>query len=585
MLFCLLFLLGPGVPGGAAVSVHAQTPTDSEKEGLVSLQLLGITDFHGYLQALNDNSNGKIPSADGPITVGGGAYIASHLDALSEGKENSVRLSVGDNFSGWPFEVAAHRDEPTIEFLNAIDIELTAAANHEVDETVEFLRKHMMDGKCFGTRGVDSCFTDSTGKQFSGSDFEYLSANMRDAKSGQLILKPYMIKDIPDGQGGTIPVGFIGLNTTETILGTTSYQEGVLTADPLLEAAEKYTNELKNLGVETIIAVVHEGGTHSGYYNECVNPRGPVIDFAREASAEIDAIFTGHWHASFNCSIEDPEGNPRPVIEGSNHGRLISEMNLWIDPVTKDVVREHTTSDNHAVTRDIQPDPEIERMVTYWAERGNERFAQPVAKLTGDITRARNENGESTLANLAADAHYTAGIKTRQPADFALTAASPLKGDLLYKKGSNHSDSDGQILFGEMWNAHGYANPVVVVTLTGRQIDQILEEQWRTQSNGTTQFHPLAVSHNVKYSYDGSKPVGQRVEPGDVLINGKVLDPDRSYRVAALAYLIRGNDGYPTFKGYTNPVRAEVDRFAFLSYLEDNEVIEPPALDRVSAKK
>jgi 5'-nucleotidase len=189
-----------------------------------------------------------------------------------------------------------------------------------------------------------------------------------------------------------------------------------------------------------------------------------------------------------------------------------------------------------------------------------------VAKLTNDLTRARNENGESTLANFAADAHYAAGRNARQPADLALTAASPLRGDLLYIKGSNPADSDGQILFGEMWNAHEYANPVVVVTLTGRQIAQILEEQWRMQANGTTQFHPLAVSHNVKYACDASKPVGQRVEPGDVIINGKTLDPDRFYRVAALAYLIRGSDGYPTFKGYTNPVRAEVDCFAFLSF-------------------
>ncbi|WP_053600481.1 bifunctional metallophosphatase/5'-nucleotidase [Bacillus sp. FJAT-18017] len=549
-------------------------------DGLVNLQLLGITDFHGYIQALNDTSNGTIPSPDGRLTVGGAAYMAAHLNELEKGHSNSIRLSVGDNFSGWPFEVAAFRDEPTIELLNKLGIEMTSAGNHELDETADYLTKYISRGKCFGKRGIDSCFEDSDGNQFAGAAFEHLSANIRDAKSGQLIMKPYTIKYIPDGKGGNLPVGFIGLTTVETILGTTSYQEGALIADPLVEAAEKYTAELKEKGVETIVAVVHEGGTQdgAGNYNTCLNPRGPVIDFAKAASSEIDAIFTGHWHAAFNCFIDDPDGNPRPVIEGSNHGRLISEFNLYIDPETKEAVREKTTSTNHPVTRDIEPDAEIERMVSYWVERGKERAAEHVVNITGDITRARNANGESTLANLAADAHYAAGRKAAQPAEFALTASSPNRGDLLFKKGSNEADSDGKVLFSEQWNAHGYANPVVVVTLTGRQIDQILEEQWVTQANGTVKFSPLAVSHNVRYTFDASKPVGQRVEPENVIINGKVLDPDKSYRVAALAYLIRGNDGYPTFKGYANPVRTEVDHWAFLSYLKSQKEIDPSTL-------
>lgn len=50
--------------------------------GPVTLQLLGITDFHGYLRAFNDSSNGRINSPNGPIIVGGGAYNATHLKRL-----------------------------------------------------------------------------------------------------------------------------------------------------------------------------------------------------------------------------------------------------------------------------------------------------------------------------------------------------------------------------------------------------------------------------------------------------------------------------------------------------------------------
>ncbi|WP_409294100.1 bifunctional metallophosphatase/5'-nucleotidase [Peribacillus sp. SCS-26] len=583
LLATLLYLvtLPPGALSHAegAAKEKEGTPAKKSKDKLLNVQLLGMTDFHGYLQPMNDAANGKINSPDGPLTVGGAAYMATHLDRLAEGHKNSIRLSVGDNFSGWPFEVAAFRDEPTIELMNKLNVELTAAGNHEFDPSLADLTKHMMKGTCIGEKEVDSCFRDSDGKKYKGSDFTYLSANIRDAKTGKLLLKPYTIKKIPAGKGKFIPVGFLGLTTTETVLGTTSYQEGILTVDPLTEAADRYTKELKAKGVETIVAVVHEGGTHDGYYNSCLNPRGPVIDFAKSATPEIDAIFTGHWHGAFNCSLPDPDGNPRPVVEGSNHGRLLTELNLWIDPKTKEPVRELTTSDNIAVTRDVPKDPEIDKLVNYWADRGRERAAEPVAKQTGDLTRARNKNGESTLANLAADAHYAAGQKVKSPAEFALTASSPLRGDLPYKKGTRPNDQDGQILYGEQWDAQGYQNPVVVVSLTGREIDQILEEQWRPGANGTG-FFPLAVSHNVSYTFDNSKPAGQKVSPEDVLINGEELNVDRTYRVAALAYLIRGSDGYQTFKQYRDPERGEVDHWAFLQYLKEQKVIEP-SLGRV----
>ncbi|NHM33994.1 bifunctional metallophosphatase/5'-nucleotidase [Neobacillus terrae] len=581
--------------GGLFMSTKQTFATDNDRQtgangkgnsDMVNLQLLSLTDLHGYLQAFNDKSNGEIMTTSGPLKVGGAAYISAHIKQLKQGHENSILFSAGDDFSGWPFEVAAYHNEPTIEFLNKIGLEFSVAGNHEFDAPKQFLTEHMMKGKSFGVRGVDSSFTDSTGKTFKGADYNYLSANIIDAHTGDLVLKPYTIKRIKDGKGGTIPVGFIALTTPTTITGSTSFQEGILTADPLVETANKYAKELQEKGVETIIAVVHEGGStkSDGYdINGSDSPSGPIFDFAKEASPAIDAIVSGHWHAKFNAVINDPAGNPRPVVEAANHGRLLNELNLTIDRKTKDVVRSMTTSMNHPVTRDIPADPEIEKMVSYWVERGKERWAQPVAKLTGDLTRARNANGESTLADVAADAHYYSGKKAENPAEFALTAASPLRGDLLYKKGTNPEDSDGQILFGEMWQSHGYQNPVLVVSLTGQQIKQILEEQWRKKADGSESFYPLAVSHNVHYSYNKSKPLNDRIDPMNVLINGKPLDLNRTYRVAALAYLVIGADGYPSFTQYREPERAEVDYWAFLNYLKEQKVIVPPVLERVSS--
>ncbi|GIH63670.1 bifunctional metallophosphatase/5'-nucleotidase [Microbispora siamensis] len=554
----------------------------------VDVQLLSVTDLHGYLTPQNDAANGTVKDAQGrTIVVGGAPYIAAHLKNLRQGHQNSITFTTGDDFSGWPVEVAYHQDEPTVEFLNSIGVEFAAVGNHELDRTLEFLRGHMGKGQCFGVVDVDSCFTDSTGRRFHGADYTISSANITRKGSTTPIFKPYVIKHVKVHGGREVRIGFINLTTTTTVAGSTSYQPE-LDNLPLVETANRYAAELKRQGVEAIVANVHEGGSAGGFYDGCTNPSGPVVDFAKQVSPDIDAIVTGHWHALFNCTIPDPAGNPRPVVEAANHGRLISEINLKIDPKTGEVIRSATTAVNHPVTRDVAPDPAAARLVDYWNARSAQTAARPVGRISGDITRTRAADGESTLGNLVADVEY-ADARHGGPVDLALVATAPLKGsaslrgDLRFAKGTNPADGDGTVLFGEAWAAFGYANPVLTVSLTGRQIEQALEQQWQKQADGTVRFGPLAVSDNVRYSYDASRPVGDRIDPSQVLIGGAPLDLGRTYRVAALAYTLIGADGFDALASFTDPVRNSRDYDAFRAYFQANETVAPPALDRVTA--
>ncbi|MGV9308424.1 metallophosphoesterase [Nonomuraea sp. NPDC003727] len=309
----------------------------------VDVQLLSLTDFHGYITPQNNASDGTIKDPQGnTLVVGGAPYVATHLDKLRQGHENTVTFSVGDNFSGWPTEVSYHADEPTIEFLNKIKVEFTTVGNHELDRSLEFLRDHMGEGECFGEIGVDSCFTDSDGRQFHGADFAISTANITRKGDTRPVLPPYVIKRF---QG--IPVGFINLTTPTTVDGSTSYQPS-LDNLPLVETANKYAAILKRRGVKAIVANVHEGGKAGDDYNGCADQKsGPIWDFAANASPDIDVIVTGHWHWYFTCSLPDPAGNPRPVVEAANHGRLINEINLKLDHRTRDVIRSETTAVNH----------------------------------------------------------------------------------------------------------------------------------------------------------------------------------------------------------------------------------------------
>lgn len=568
---------------GATTAADAhEAESDTQGPSTVPVQLVSMTDFHGYLRPPSVADGGTIAGPDGKaITVGGAAYLGTHLKNIRAGQPNSIFFADGDNFSGWPFEVDAHADEPTIEVMNALGVEFTSVGNHELDISRSFLVDHMAKGKCFGTPGVDSCFTDSTGRRFHGADFDFQSANIVDA-NGKTIVAPYKVRWIND-HGKAYPVGFIGLTVPDTPVGSTSYQPDLVAKDPVA-SANAAAAELTRRGVKAIVLNMHDGGTDaSPTYDNCVNPTGPAIDLARQVTPQIDAIVTGHWHAAFNCSIPDPAGNPRPVVEAANHGRLLNEINLQLDRRTGEVLRDRTTSTNHAVTRHVAPDPKIQKIVDYWAAAGDRKYAEPVATITGDFTRTANAAGESTLADLAADVHlWTA--RQEGTADLGIIAAKPatgstaLRGDLLVAKSTKPGDADGRVMLGESWDAYGYGNPVLTVSLTGAQLDAVLEQQWQAQADGSTKFAPLAISGNATYTFDTTKPIGDR---GNLSIDGKALDPARTYRVAALAYTVIGADGYSAFKAYTNPVRTNTDHETFAAYLRAHQTLTPSPLTRM----
>jgi 5'-nucleotidase len=585
----LLAAAGAGATAAAVGSTAHATPdaaSDSAR-GLVDVQLLSITDLHGYLQPIS-GGDATITGAGGvKLTVGGAGYLATHLRTLRDGRPNSIFFSSGDNFSGWPFEVDSQANEPTIEVLNKLGLDFSTVGNHELDQHFpDFLIDHVEHGVPYPVVGRDDSFPDSTGRRFHGADFPFYTANIAWSRSGRTILPPYNIVRVDAGHGRTLPVGFIHLTVADTPTGSTSYQPDLTSLDPVA-TANRYAAELRRRGVHAIVINIHDGGVAGNDYNSGTNPSGPMFDLAARVTPDIAAIVTGHWHCRFNMMVPDPNGVPRPVVEAGYYGQLINEISLKLDPRTGEVVRELTTSTNHPVTRDVPVDPEIQGIADYWWARGKTRYATPLATTTGDFTRTLNASGESTMGNLVADAALWSANSSRDGrADLAMISVKPatgsvaLSGDLRYAKGANPGDADGTILFGEAWGAFGYGNPVLTVTVTGAQLHAALEQQWQQQADGSVKFAPFAVSGNVSYAYDLTKAVGQRVDPAGVLIDGTPLDTGRSYRLAALAYTLIGADGYSAFGGFTEPYRNDRDHEGFIKYLRANPTISPAPLGR-----
>ncbi|MEU9038627.1 bifunctional metallophosphatase/5'-nucleotidase [Streptomyces sp. NPDC048352] len=593
------FLTALGTVAATFATGVAARATDDARDAAtaaeyVDVQLLNITDLHGYLQAAPGGDATITGNGGRTYTVGGVAHMAAHLARLRAGRANSLFFTPGDAFAGWEFDAAAFADEPTVEALNRMGLDFATAGNHEFDKSPAMLRRHMEQGVPFPVEGRDATFTDSSGARFHGCDFRYHSANVVRGSDGRTVLPAYNIETVRTAAGQELRIGFVHLTALGTELLPGSYQPGLTTLDQVA-TADRYAALLKARGVGALVLSVHDGAVAGADFNSGSDPTGPALDLALRVSPDFDAIVTGHWHSRFNMMVPDPDGVPRPFVEAGCHGQLINEINLRLDPVTGQVVRELTVSTNHPNTRDIAPDPDLKEVVDYWAGQAAARDAARIGRQTGSFRRTRDTAGESTMGDLAADWALWAGRRPSDPendanahpnvpAQLALVAAAPrvgqavIAGDLV-----RDAASGGAVTFGRAWRAVGYGNPVVTATVTGRQIHDALEQQWTRAASGELLFAPLAVSRNVRYTFDARGGVGDRVDPADVFIDGVPLDPAGSYRLAAPSYTFLACDGYDALAGFRAPYRHQRDFESFVAYVRETGTLTPAPLDRVTA--
>ena len=245
---------------------------------------------------------------------------------LRQGHKHTLTVAAGDLIGGSPFLSGLFHDEPSVESLNAMGLDVSSVGNHEFDEGVtELLR--MQDGGC---HPVDGCYFPD--QPYAGADFPWLAANVVSQESGDTVLPPYWIEKFE-----SVKVGFIGmtLEDTPTLVAQSGFRDGTSTTRPT--TANALVPILKGQGVEAIVVLLHEGGAPvtTADINACVGISGPIVAIQDRLDAEIDAVITGHTHLPYNCVMTDPAGQPRLVTSAFSFGRVISEINLVLDKRTR----------------------------------------------------------------------------------------------------------------------------------------------------------------------------------------------------------------------------------------------------------
>src|SRR3982751_446537 len=475
-------------------------------------QFLSYNDFHGAIDP--PSGSGAVVNAGGTSTPAGGVeYLATSLkklraEAAADGRK-TVTVGAGDLIGATPLVSAAFHDEPTIELMNEVGLQVSSVGNHEFDEGVDELIR-MQRGGC---HPADGC---QDGDGFKGAKFTYLAANTINKKTGLPILPPIDIKFV-----GGVPVGFVGL-TLEGTAGIVNPAgiKNVRFANEI-QTANKWGNLLKLFGVKAQVLLVHQGGQQNASeqvpvpgVSDCNAFSGPIVPIVAGLNPEFNLVVSGHTHRFYSCTLPNSKGTSVVTSAGTN-GQLITDIDYAIDRRTgrfaevtaKNVVVENGVPDGkggwlkdaagvflkNPATVDAKAKKVADKYRTAVAPIAN----KIVGSITADITRTAGANGESPLGDVIADAQL-AWTKSSN-AQIALMNPGGIRADFDAEQSSG-GEATGQVTYGEAFTAQPFNNLVVTQTFTGAQLKDVLEQQFVGFGGQTTQ-RILQPSAGFTYTY------------------------------------------------------------------------------------
>jgi 5'-nucleotidase len=585
------------LPGAAAAKPEAGKET--------RVQLLAINDLHGHLAPNTPgtiqvgccnpvlNSSGvQTGWTQKTVPAGGIAYLATQIKALRATNPNTITVGAGDMIGASPLVSALFHDEPTIEALNKVGMDVSGVGNHEFDEGVDELLR-MQYGNQNGGDGchpVDGC---QDGTPFGGSLFQYLAANVFYAGTDDTILPPYEIREVDNAK-----IAFIGLTFegTPTVV-TPSAVEG-LEFRPEVATVNALVDQLRReQGVNAFIVLLHQGGaqrppappafpgpapTGNEYtdVNKCVNFNGPEMEaIANGLDPRVSVIVSAHTHQPYVCRMRG-----KLVTSAASFGRLVTDIDLTIDRRTKEVTQAEAT--NKIVTQDVAQDADAKAILDKYTTLAAPLANKVIGSITADIRSARdtpsgqNAAGEQPMGDVIADAM----LEATAPTDFggavaAFMNAGGVRAGLIFDQLSG-GEQPGEVTYGEAFTVQPFGNTLVVKTCTGQQIYDVLNQQFNNPAAGSNRI--MLPSANVRYQWTAT-PAPQIVD-GTVSFDGGAtfISKTASYRVAMNNFMADGGDNYTVFKSCTDPLGGEIDLDAFARYLGAHSPVAPPTLNRIT---
>ncbi|HEV2797466.1 MAG TPA: ExeM/NucH family extracellular endonuclease, partial [Nocardioides sp.] len=548
--------------------IGIDAPKNPPVADLDTVQVLASNDFHGRL--LDDPASASA----------GAAAMATAVKGLRDpitGNPHTVFAMAGDIVGASTFESFIQNDKPTIDAMNEAGLEVSAAGNHEFDQGYDDLMNRIM----------------SDTHEQGGADWPYIAANVRKAGDPDAYALDTSREDghFANSNGATwwkrfdglnngagIRVGFVGAVTEDLEslvapgnldgLAITSIVDEVNTA-----AAGLKTDGCGGEPCDLVVELVHEGAptpSCATIKDDATSTFGKIV---HGASADVDAIVSGHTHLKYNCKVvvpgkafSDGKQFERPVVSAGQYGSYLNQLQFDFAPDTAELVgiRQHVLA-----MKDYDDDADTELIVDAAVAVADEEGKVELGQVTGPFKRARrmdganiveNRGGESTLGNLVAEIQ-----REQTGAEIGVMNPGGLRDDLV-----GTGNGAGPITYREAANVQPFANTLVTAELTGAQLELLLEQQWQRDPDGNVPSRPflrLGTSKGFTWTEDSSRTEGDRIT--GMWLDGVAIDPATKYTVSANSFVASGGDNFRAFTlGTDRKDTGVTDLQATVDYLE-----------------
>ena len=357
------------------------------------------------------------------------------------------------------------------------------------------------------------------------TDIKVLSANVLD-ENGYMLFQPYQVYNFND-----FTVGVVGLTTPDTATKTHPKNvEGVYFANEEIFEIGQQAIDIAKQYVDYIIVLGHIGMDPDG-------ASGLTTDKIVNNIKGIDLFVDGHSHTLLKQGMKI--GDTMVVSTGGYMENLgLVQIHVKNDEVTAvypmvipaaDVwnAKDSDLAKQYGIA-EVPNDAEVDEYLGYMTAKLDSKLNTVIAtvpeKLDGERANVRTK--PTNLSRL-----ITRAMTAASGADFTITNGGGIRASI----------DAGEVTIGEVINVLPFTNIITVVEATGADVYAALEHGYSMlpETNGAFSQTDLQVVYN-RYGKPGSRILR-------VLLNGKPIDKNATYKVATNDFMAAGGDGYTMF--------------------------------------
>ena len=405
------------------------------------------------------------------------------VDSVRQAVPATIVVDAGDAVQGTLY-YTLFGGEVEQQMLNDIGYDIQIMGNHEFDNGMEAMARN-----------------------YSRAQATLLSANTTfDGTPLEGMLQPYVVKE-----AGGRRIGFIGININPEGLISPQKSQGVVYHDAV-EVIDSLARKLRAENAVDAVVVV----SHIGYSGDNSTTGYTDIDLAARCP-DIDVIIGGHSHTSLTpddprTRIVQADGDTVLVVQNGKGGNYVGEVVLAFD----DAGHVHPSWRRHAVDAryDRTVDPAMAASLEPYREKVDSVYSIKVTDVPAPFDA-------SAMGNFAADFVRARGSE--------LPGVGHVDFAIMNKGGIRQQFEKGPLTRGNIIDVFPFDNRVVVLDIKGDSLATLFDTFAKQGGQ--------CVSYNVTALMNTG-----RTGCSWVSIDGKDIDPQRTYRVATIDYLAEGGD-------------------------------------------